>query len=259
MTEHCKWIRTKKYGQDTASCYNIDSDNILQEVPNLSYPHTCKELIFQNSSIKRFPRNVFTRSKNVMELHIENSKINTIQIGAFSELQQVRMIYLQFNSLDVVPRGCFTNLPELKILDLSNNNIHLVDVDDDVFSFEGSQKLEEIFLNNNNIEYVPSLLFHSLKNLQVINLSFNNIKAFHLRFSNFNLPRKIHLNNNEIKEVNCKSFQSSIVITLGNNFLEEINGSCFPPSLERLILNNNTINKIFDIGKLKKSEIFRFE
>lgn len=84
----------------------------------------------------------------------------------------LQILRLGKNSIDRLPADAFTGLSSLQTLDLSDNSIR--DIDPFVFR-DGMTHLNYIYLSNNQIMSIPYSQIFLLKQLKILDLSYNRI------------------------------------------------------------------------------------
>ncbi|XP_044584760.1 leucine-rich repeat-containing protein 70-like [Cotesia glomerata] len=176
-------------------------------------------------------------------------------------MPRLKELYLRGNNIVKIFGLAKERLPSLTHLYLSDNNISEAD-----FIHLLPMSLTHLYLNKNNfseISYssqpfniskdgshfytVELSLFFNLVNLQVLDLSYNNInRILDHTFENLTNLITLHLDYNNLSNVfNSSGLESLEYLSMSHNQIRDINQSFFGlPKLEKLVLNNNFISSI---------------
>ncbi|XP_067893069.1 toll-like receptor 3 [Heterodontus francisci] len=120
------------------------------------------------------------------------------------------------SSIGALQWNVFTNLSGIKVLDLSSCNISdIYDAD------ENPSSLEVLYLDNNQLEQLPSNFLTNAPTLKILHLEENHLQQ---------LPESILVASDQIQD-----------LYLNSNNLISIPPSVFKPSLVKLSLFNNTL------------------
>ncbi|XP_063308679.1 prolargin [Pelobates fuscus] len=192
-----------------------------------------------NNKIKKIEKKILEKLDNLTYLYMEKNQLKEIPSYLPPKLEQLR---LSRNQISKIPSGVFSKMDHLILLDLHNNKLS-----DGVFNkntFKGLKNLiqlnlahnilrkmpptvpesvNQLFLDRNNIEDIPSGYFKELPNLVFLRLNYNQLSEKGIPKSTFNIS-------------------SLLVLQLSHNKL-----SVVPPinaNLEHLYLNDNIIEKI---------------
>lgn len=84
----------------------------------------------------------------------------------------MQILRLGRNAIEKLPADAFAGLSSLEILDLRENT--LKEIDASVFR-DGMAKLTHLYLNDNQLVYIPYAQLSSLKRMKVLDLSYNRI------------------------------------------------------------------------------------
>lgn len=111
-----------------------------------------------------------------------------------------------------------------------------------------SKNIKELYLNNNNINYIDDLSFLGLERLQIVDLGSNKLKELP-RFSDS--IEEISCRGNLLTELNLKDYdyQGLKRLDCSENKIKKINTI---DSLEILVCNQNELEEINEFKKLKK-------
>ncbi|XP_050841105.1 fibromodulin [Serinus canaria] len=156
---------------------------------------------------------------------------------------RMKYVYFQNNLITSIQEGAFDNATELEWLALHNNQIGSEKVGKRVFG--KLQRLERLYMNNNNLTRLPSPLPRSLRELH---LSYNQIsKVPSNALEGLENLTALYLSHNFIFEMGAslKGLKSLILADLSYNNLRKVPDG-LPASLEQLYLEYNYINAIPD-------------
>lgn len=175
-------------------------------------------------------------------------------------MPKLKKLYLRGNNIIKIVGLSEERLPSLNHLHLSDNNIFQAD-----FIHALPTSLTHLYLNKNNfseISYssqpfnmsedgshfytIKLSSFSSLVNLQVLDLSQNNInQILDHTFENLTNLITLHLDYNNLSNVFNSGLKSLEYLSVSHNKIRSINQSFFGlPKLEKLFLNNNFISSI---------------
>lgn len=227
--------------------------------------HEIETLIFTNSIIPKFPKNLFdvlteihtinlqsvgltefadihfTNAKNLGSLNLSHNKIREIKAMTFAE-STIYEIDLSYNLLTHLSEIAFGDMSELSTLILRGNKI--AEIHDDVLL--GSNYLLHLDLSQNNIKSLSISFIGELVNLKSINLDNNFIEEIDSNiFSNLNFLETISLRSNKIHKFSNNTSislsQSTNTLCLDNNLIESIE---IPMHLKDFRISNNKITKL---------------
>ncbi|XP_030621856.1 LOW QUALITY PROTEIN: leucine-rich repeat-containing G-protein coupled receptor 4 [Chanos chanos] len=162
----------------------------IQSLPKL------KELGFHSNNIAEIPEGAFHRNPLLRTIHLYDNPLSFVGITAFQNLSDLHSLILRgasmmkdFPSLTgtvnlesltltgtkirSLPAELCDDLGLLRTLDLSYNEI------EEVPSFQGCGRLQDISLQHNQIKQIERDTFQGLSALRVLDLSRNQIKFIH--------------------------------------------------------------------------------
>lgn len=84
----------------------------------------------------------------------------------------LQTLHLGRNAIEKLPADAFAGLTYLEILDLRENS--LMEIDSSVFR-DGMAHLTHLYLNDNQLTYVPYAQLSQLKRMKILDLSYNRI------------------------------------------------------------------------------------
>ncbi|KAG5273272.1 hypothetical protein AALO_G00149530 [Alosa alosa] len=184
---------------------------------------------------------------NLKELAFHSNSIQAIPEHAFIGNPSLLAIFFYNNPIKFVGKSAFQNLPELRTLSL-NGATELSEFP----NLTGTHNLESLAVTGASITSLPSSFCEMLANLQVLDLSYNQIR--HLpSFSGCGRMQKIDMNHNEIQEVLADTFQDLSMLRsldLAWNRLRSVDPLAFSylPSLIKLDMTSNELTSLPELG-----------
>lgn len=153
---------------------------------------------FYGSTIKRIPRVVFHKFKNLQRLDVQISKLEVLDKDDLRGAWSLKELWAKSNSLEILHADSFHGAPNLQLISMSSNIIYSVDEN----TFKNVKKLEKLFLAKNYIITLQRDLFVNLPKLKLINLHSNKIQVLPAGLFRNNLQLEdISLNNNKIEVI----------------------------------------------------------
>ncbi len=176
--------------------------------------------------------------------HNQISKIPTQFLRHFPMLESLK---LSNNKILTIDNGFSNAIPELKNLHLQSNQISNLD---DPFS--KLEKLTDLKLHNNQIEFLNSQLLKKTKQLSTLDLSQNKIESItHNAFQNLTELHTVNLSRNQIQ-----SFDDSLFINtkkLSNLRINRNNFVSLPQLFNSLSINSNLATLTVDFPYIPKN------
>ena len=233
--------------------------------------YNLKELYLNNNKISEIQPFTFKDLINLKHLWLHDNQLKQIQPNTFSNLNNLFELSLLNNKLNVINTSVtFEALNNLKILSLSNNSFNRIidytETDLDFKRFDKSikvilklkrsnvlvylNKLEQLFLNDNQLVTIYSNTLNGLFSLQKLDLSSNHLSIIErLAFNDLKHLVELFLFNNKIKLIQSYLFSgltSLKMLYLNENYIEEINKDAFKSlnSLVELDLSDNLLETI---------------
>lgn len=212
----------KVTGYNASSVQFDCKERNLQVVPP-GITSNATELDLSNNFIKTISNHSFSTLLNLTTLNlnlVNNKEKPMIDAKAFQHLTKLHNLRLTYNSLDQIP----ANLPgSLKVLELNNNKINSLTEK----SVSGLGSVTHLWLSRNCYIWNPcskpfriaNNTFVSMKNLQVLDLSFNDLGSVPRGLPQSLLTLK--LGENKIQNINEGDFQG-----ITNLQVLKIEGNC---------------------------------
>ncbi|XP_056380015.1 osteomodulin [Hyla sarda] len=191
-------------------------------------------------------RECYCPPSSIATMYCDNRKLKAIpQIPS-----RIQQLYLQRNDIESVTIKSFINATSLREIDLSHNKLKSNKIDAGVFAT--SRHLHQIYLNNNDLEEIPSPISTSVERIFLGHNKINKVREQDLQgLVNVTM---LDLCNNRIDNIKGKTLSKMtrlMQLNICNNKLYSMPAS-LPTSLMYLSLENNSISKIPDdyFGKL---------
>ena len=215
-------------------------DNILISSADSSKTlHTLKISLF----IRILNETSFRLSKfqNVKVLHISSGRIEQINDDTFQYFPRLKELVIERSRLQFISKKAFNNLNNLRRLSLERNAIT-------VLPRLVLRNLLELDLTRNKLSTLYGRPFLYLQNLETLLLAANGLRDNDISTSTFHGLDKIK------------------TLDLSKNFLQHLSTSLISPfeklgSLEKLLLNQNSLNRIHKITfrSLSKLKVLNME
>ncbi|KAK7061151.1 Toll6p, partial [Halocaridina rubra] len=107
----------------------------------------------------------------LQELILDHNDLVRLPSGSFRILSALRELHLRYNDIRLISSEAFEGLKALQKLYLSNNHIIFLQNG----TFLDNPLLEGVYLNNNSLRTLSSGVFKGLRELQVLDLSYNKL------------------------------------------------------------------------------------
>ena len=209
--------------------------------------HEERTLTYCNMTYKIVLRELLasTNGSQVKRLQIMNSKICTLKKCSFNNFGNLIYLNLSDCNIEHFEQHVFDHLISLNSINLSSNSISITDRN----LFEKNRNLNSIILKNNLLNSLNLNTFSGLDNLEILDLSFNNIPEILEEFPNCRNLKKLYLNNNNITLILSITFNNVTNLThlvLNNNKIGSLSDRIFTNlvNLRHLNLNDNKIDDI---------------
>ncbi|KAM9334924.1 leucine-rich repeat-containing G-protein coupled receptor 5-like [Symphorus nematophorus] len=208
--------------------------------------HSLETLDLNYNSLVEFPTAIRSLS-HLKELGFHSNNIQSIPEHAFTGNPSLITIFFYDNPIQSVGRSAFQNLPELRTLSL-NGAADLTEFPD----LTGTKSLESLTITGARITTLPTSVCEQLQNLQLLDLSYNQIQTLP-SFSGCESVQKIDLHHNEIEELEENTFHGLMSLRsldLSWNRLSSVKPNSFSalPALTKLDLSSNQLSSLPLIG-----------
>uniref|UniRef100_A0A4W4E3N2 Leucine-rich repeat-containing G-protein coupled receptor 4 n=1 Tax=Electrophorus electricus TaxID=8005 RepID=A0A4W4E3N2_ELEEL len=206
-------------GLDNLETLDLNFNNLksfpeaIQTLPKL------KELGFHSNNIAIIPEGAFLKNPLLRTIHLYDNPLSFVGRSAFQNLSDLHALMLRganmvqdFPSLTgtgnlesltltgtkirVIPADMCEDLSVLRTLDLSYNEI------EELPSFQGCMRLQDITLQHNNIQQIDHHTFQGLTSLRVLDLSRNQLRfIYHDAFLSLSALTNLDLSANSLASV----------------------------------------------------------
>lgn len=276
LTLHCclKFLMLKIYNHVNFSFRSFWHNNLTLINKLIKLPGTftgtkkIQWLDLSNNQITILSEEGFKELTGLLELHLNKNSIKTIDLYAFKGLDQLQILDLSYNYISVV-NDSMKNLTSMEYLNLRHNDLHQLNGDeffqmiqlskldlsenqlDDRFSLNMTydNQLIELILNHNQIQRLWFNLSH-LDNLQILDLSYNNISVMNVtRYGRLVSLENLNLAYNNLKVWKTGQFTGLPQLhdlNCSHNLIETvaITGVFTLPTLHTLDLSSNVISDL---------------
>lgn len=150
--------------------------NVFSKLKNLDL------LLLDHSELTRVPPNL---PKSIRDLRLGHNNISKISSNSFEGMTNLTSLQLQANVIEDVG-GVFKGLKSLTMLDMRKNR--LKKIPDNL-----PKKLQQLYLEFNNIDSVPAGFLTMHPKLQFVRLAHNKLTDKGLPFSVFNISTLVEL------------------------------------------------------------------
>ncbi|KAK1906617.1 Leucine-rich repeat-containing G-protein coupled receptor 5 [Dissostichus eleginoides] len=199
--------------------------------------HSLETLDLNYNSLVEFPTAIRSLG-HLKELGFHSNNIQSIPEQAFIGNPSLITIFFYDNPIQSVGRSAFQDLPELRTLSL-NGAADLTEFPD----LTGTKSLESLTITGARITSLPGSVCEQLPNLQLLDLSYNQIQSLP-SFSGCESVQKIDLHHNEIEELEENTFHGLMSLRdLSWNRLSSVKRNSFSalPALNKLDLSSNQL------------------
>lgn len=197
------------------------------------------------NNIKELKPQIFIECISVMELNLVNNDIIFIADNAFEGMSQLKELHLSNNQITTLNPKVFYYLIEITYIELDGNHIEALDEN----LFQNNRQLREVNLSKNKLHHVPKYIFKSVVEEITLYIEYNYIETFTEEIPNV---KKVYLTGNKIEELRIPRDVQQL--KLENSKVKTIQVT-EETILTELILKNNSLTDISNLGKLKNLEI----
>lgn len=150
--------------------------NVFSKLQNLDW------LFLDHNELTRVPPNL---PKSITDLRLDHNQISKIPSNSFEGMANLTSLQLQANAIEDVG-GVFKGLKSLTLLDMRKNR--LKKIPDNL-----PERLQQLYLEFNNIENVPEGFLTMYPKLQFVRLAHNKLTDKGLPFNVFNISTLVEL------------------------------------------------------------------
>lgn len=196
-------------------------------------------------------------NSHAKRLYLEDNRITFLPPNSFSTAPELLLIVLERNELSFVDSGSFCNLIKLQELDLGGNRVQNFVVDSSHTPTQNtsincvSSHLKEINLSLNLLTKLPENLSDFAPNLEILNLSYNEIETIKAddSYEKFKCLKHLDLSRNKIHWIEKNDLKALRptpleILNLAESGVGRIDGGSFEGlnNLTSLSLANNIID-----------------
>ena len=208
---------------------SLNSNNLTSVSDGeLSGMFMVEKLFIEDNNLVFLSNNSFVDLVRVKELMLGFNQLITLPKGVFRYLIQIVTISLVDNLLNALPDQLFEGLHMLQLIELRNNR--LTTVSTGALTIHNSlntslksntSSLQEIYLDGNQLVFLPPNIFDKLTSLVILHLQKNNLTTLtNDIFQNLFELFELDISNNNIQTFSEGTFRS---LTKVNNFFIERN------------------------------------
>jgi len=202
------------------------------------------------NSIKSVGPSAFNFTNNLTYLDLSSNNIESLHRGALTWLNSLRTLILKSNNISSIHPQLFLHNTMLIFLDLSHNCIQSIHTK----TFDRNVHLFWVNLEGNPL-LLPTdwdLLFEvSLNTLEV---SLNDTKWIMVSLSN--IPSLKTLKDDTLEDVRVKRAASNVEVRMNMSNISSYEKDSFLSTSERIILNNNLLNKMSRMWNTENTSLF---
>ncbi|XP_077194933.1 leucine-rich repeat-containing G-protein coupled receptor 5 [Paroedura picta] len=202
--------------------------------------HSLETLDLNYNNLDEFPTSV-RALRSLKELGFHSNNIKSIPEQAFVGNPSLIAIHFYDNPIQIVGKSAFQHLPELRTLTL-NGASQIREFPD----LTGTRSLESLTLTGAQITTLPETACDQLPNLQVLDLSYNQLEDLPV-FTACEKLQKIDLHHNDIYKIEVGTFSQLVglrSLDLAWNKISTIHTNAFSSlqSLIKLDLSSNLLS-----------------
>jgi Leucine-rich repeat (LRR) protein len=199
--------------------------------------------------VSSFKFNLASRcASNLRTLDLSNNSLESLPSAAFSGLARLHSLNLRSNKIAFIADRAFEGLAVLTIIELSSNRLASLPPE----LFLDARDIKEIHLRNNTLAVLPPGIFSELTQLQVLDMSMNELTAEWINSGTFaGLVRLVvlDLSDNRITRLESSVFRdlySMQILRVHENLIEYLPENAFAAlsNLHTLVLSDNRLSTI---------------
>ena len=186
---------------------------VLDEGPfylsSFRWPPNLKEINFRGSNlpISFVPKSLLPTTLESMDM--SNNIITVWRTPSpGTRVPSLRRINLSNNFASAVENGFFDTFPSLNSLDVSNNFLgEILSKDEMGLTFKSLVQLKKLDISGNKLSYIPDKILSNLKNLSILNMSYNGISRIDSSFVQLLRLTTLDLQQNKISTIPLELMQ----------------------------------------------------
>ncbi|XP_014217359.1 toll-like receptor Tollo [Copidosoma floridanum] len=194
-------------------------------------------------------RDTFAKLGRLLLLDLSRNVLTRIDALVFRSLSQLRSLSLEHNNIEALADDCFASLSRLRSLSLSHNRLVRFQATHAPARGLGPALLDQLFLDENKLEFVETGAFVNLTALQDLRLSGNSLGVVPQAVRELRNLKVLDLGNNRISDIPPDTFLGLDKLSglrLVDNKLENVSRKAFSglPALQILNLASNAIRHV---------------
>lgn len=216
------------------------------------------QIFLDNNEIEFVEPAMFEKNVQLSKVSLASNRIIELESTMFNQLLSLEFLNLSSNMLTELKTSGFGG--KLTELSLKNNNLKQLTIENiaiieaannqiDTVTFRNPLSIKQLFLSNNSLTNING--FSNLTNLQLLDLSFNNIGPLHIAaLSKIEKLEHCNLAHTGLSEIHFGTFGSQKelrTLDISYNNLGTINFDMFSPyfgKLEKLFINGNNLTSL---------------
>lgn len=229
---NCKFTSFPSILLDLKGLSELDlSNNSLEKIISLGKLTNLKILNISCCFLKSLP-DKFLENTNLTKLIGIDNQITELNGIGIDPLE-----YIDFTDNNIETVQNIHQAKNLNYINLSRNNLTIISSD------LCKLKLKTLILSGNHIKILP-LEFPHLKDIRVLDLSYNNLKEFS-GVDNFSQIENLNIQFNEIRSFKIsKNLQFLSQLNVSQNYISEFKGFCHCSNLQSVNASENLIQEI---------------
>ncbi|ELT99738.1 hypothetical protein CAPTEDRAFT_133533, partial [Capitella teleta] len=157
--------------EDPDGYLEIDCEDYREEAFPQCITHKVRSVSITRSEITKLSPQDFVNATALEVLRIsESPRLTVIEDGTFEETTSLQEISITNCGLYSLPDELSRGLVNLTVLDLEHNAIKVLP-----YSWFDGTAIENLYLDDNRLDFLPQGLFDNLPTLQILNLESNDM------------------------------------------------------------------------------------
>ncbi|XP_045166228.2 toll-like receptor 4 [Mercenaria mercenaria] len=219
----------KNLSQSIPFCTFFERNQVKYVPP--SVPKQLEKIAFNDCNMKyEVPfLNISSSDSNINYIDMSGNVLYSWKGPFLGPFKNVRYVDLSRNYCDQISPHFFSSFPSVEILHLDQNFIGLILVDDEVgpYIFGQLRYLKTLTMSANKVTYIPPKLLINNSNVEVLDLSLNNIESWTLDTENLKNLTHINISYNFISFLPSQltSHLDEVSLRHGTNFTIDLSNN----------------------------------
>ncbi|CAK9822745.1 NYX [Anthophora retusa] len=192
---------------------------------NLDGLYNLVNLSVVGNTINNISPYAFTDTVNLQILDLSRNSLTKLASSTFESMKYLKVLLADNNQFDMIPsmslnittlslncniitnitNSSLVNLPKLRKLSLEGNNIAYIMPD----AFQSQILLEELYLNDNHLSYLPVNWYKPMQNLRLLDVSGNKFSMLEFITQASDMPvTSLYVERNPLEFVQWSTFQT---------------------------------------------------